>query len=299
MQDPENPRKTVIVSFAEIAQALNIKKRSVRSATDGLAKKGVLKSTPCRTVTRQGAIYYFFHQVDRLTSHCVTSDGVTVYRQTVDPPTCSSNYINKNTTTCVTSDGVTSHPQPAETAPANPKIQEPAGRGGQQITLPEFIAALDFSEWPHLQPESLSSYLDKGIDQAQFILDAAKAVIDFKAQREKPIKDKHSFLFGCLKKGWVQPPEGFKSREERAIEERIKYLEEKRIRIEKLKQEELNALVDLAQANMSTDEIEKFEAEIHEEAKRKMPDGVDPPKGFLESLRIQKLKEKVRSEGDY
>ena len=263
MLEDEDSNKTIVLSRSVIANQLKLNKNGVKAAIKALVYKGCITSKPYRSRKIQGSVYtiqkngldfaQFFgskiHHIDHWNvqlSTVGTSDG----QQSGRPTSSSSIYLNNKTTTKQTVG--TSNGQP------------------QQIKFTEFISDLDFTDWLELKPETLVPYMEKGTEMIQFFLDAAKAVIDSKKGSENAIKDRHSFLFSCLKKGLIQPPEGFKTREERTAEEKIRFLEEKRKRLRVLKEKELKAAAELLYEQMTTEEVQDFEKEVLEQANAKM-----------------------------
>ena len=290
MLEDEDSNKTIVLSRSVIANQLKLNKNGVKAAIKALVYKGCITSKPYRSRKIQGSVYtiqkngldfaQFFgskiHHIDGRNvqpSTVGTSDG----QQLVRPTSSSTIYLNNKTTT----------QQTVGTSDGQP----------QQIKFIEFISDLDFTDWPELKPETLVPYMEKGTEMIQYFLDAAKAVIDSKKGSENAIKDRHSFLFSCLKKGLIQPPEGFKTREERTAEEKIRFLEEKRKRLRVLKEKELKAAAELLYEQMTTEEVQDFEKEVLEQANAKMTGKMDPPKGFIESLKISILKEKAKEKG--
>ncbi len=249
------------MSRSVIANQLKLNKNGVKAAVKALVYKGCITSKPYRSRKIQGSVY------------TIQKNGLD-FAQFFGSKIHHINGRNVRPLTVGTSDG-----QP------------------QQIKFTEFISDLDFTDWLELKPETLVPYMEKGTEMIQYFLDAAKAVIDSKKGLENAIKDRHSFLFSCLKKGLIQPPKGFKTREERAAEEKIRFLEEKRKRQKALKEKELKAAADLLYEQMTTEDVQDFEKEVLEQANAKMTGKMDPPRGFIESLKISILKEKAKEKG--
>lgn len=263
IRNPDDPDKTIVISYSEIARALRVKPRGVRSAINGLGKKAVISSSVYKSISKQGLIHRFLQK---------GSDGLTHVR-----PSSSILYLNNNTTTtCVGSDGLT-HVRPSD-------------------PFPDFIEALDISDWPKLKPEKLSPFVEMGGEEIQFILDAAKAIIDEKKDTDKPIDNNHSFLFSCLKKGWVDPPKGFNSREEKIAEKKILYFEKKKKILEALKEKRLKAASELVWEQMSSEEKAGFEKEIIKKAQNRAS-SIKPPQPYIDGLRTQALTKKAEDMG--
>lgn len=73
--DPDDPDKTIVISYSEIARALRVKPRGVRSAINGLGKKAVISSSVYKSVSKQGLIHRFLQK----RSDGLTSDPVVVF----------------------------------------------------------------------------------------------------------------------------------------------------------------------------------------------------------------------------
>jgi predicted transcriptional regulator with HTH domain len=267
IRNPDDPDKTIVISYSEIARALRVKPRGVRSAINGLGKKAVISSIVYKSISKQGLIHRFLQK---------RSDGLTLVRPSDVRPSSSILYLNNTTTTCVGSDGLT-HVRPSD-------------------PFSDFIEALDISDWPKLKPEKLSPFVEMGGEEIQFILDAAKAIIDEKKDTDKPIDNNHSFLFSCLKKGWVDPPKGFKSREEKIAEKKILYFEKKKKRLEALKEKRLKAASELVWEQMSSEEKAGFEKEIIKKAQNRAS-SIKPPQPYIDGLRTQALTKKAEDMG--
>jgi hypothetical protein len=88
----------------------------------------------------------------------------------------------------------------------------------KELLLQDLILEGAFQDLP---PRSLAPYLDKfdtGEDFQNF-LDIANAGIQAaKKGHGKPIQNPHGFLFAQLRAGYINPPEGYKSRKIRAQE---------------------------------------------------------------------------------
>jgi hypothetical protein len=119
-----------------------------------------------------------------------------------------------------------------------------------------------------LDPRSLLPYLDqfKTPEEFQNLLDMANACISAgKEGRGRPIQNPHGFLFAQLRAGYINPPEGFKSRRIRAQEMRNKQLEEELATLRKLKEREQALHFDLFVAQLTAEDLARLEHEAQAE----------------------------------
>jgi hypothetical protein len=115
-----------------------------------------------------------------------------------------------------------------------------------------------------LDPRSLLPYFDqfKTSEEFQNFLDVANACISAgKEGRGRPIQNPHGFLFAQLRVGYINPPEGFKSRRIRAQEMRNKQLEEELATLQKLKEREQELQFDLFVAQLTAEDVACLERE--------------------------------------
>jgi hypothetical protein len=119
-----------------------------------------------------------------------------------------------------------------------------------------------------LDPRSLLPYLDQFETSEEFqnFLDVANACIAAgKEGRGRPIQNPHGFLFAQLRMGYINPPEGFKSRRIRAQEMRNKQLEEELTTLQKLKEREQELQFDLFVAQLTAEDLARLEREAQAE----------------------------------
>jgi len=117
-----------------------------------------------------------------------------------------------------------------------------------------------------LESRSLLPYLDQfgTLGELQNFLDMANACISAaKEGRGRPIQNPHGFLFAQLRAGYINPPEGFKSRRIRAQEMWNKQLEEELATLRQLKEREQELLFELFKAQLTSEELDRLEQEAH------------------------------------
>ena len=135
----------------------------------------------------------------------------------------------------------------------------------KDLLLQELVLEEAFQD---LDPRSLLPYLDqfKTSEEFQNFLDVANACISAgKEGRGRPIQNPHGFLFAQLRVGYINPPEGFKSRRIRAQEMRNKQLEEELTTLQKLKEREQELQFDLFVAQLTTEDLARLEREAQAE----------------------------------
>ena len=122
----------------------------------------------------------------------------------------------------------------------------------------------------NLNPRSLLPYLEQfeTIDELQNMLDIANAcVAAAKEGRGKPIQNPHGFLFAQLRAGYINPPEGYKSRKVRAQELRNQQLEEELTTLRRLQEREQELRFELFVAQLTTEDLDRLEHEAQAHVK--------------------------------
>jgi hypothetical protein len=92
-------------------------------------------------------------------------------------------------------------------------------------------------------------------EEVQDFLDMANAcIVASKQRRGKPIQNPHGFLFAQLRAGYINPPEGYRSRRILAQEFRNRQIEEELATLRQLKEREVQRRFELFQAQLSEDD---------------------------------------------
>ncbi len=128
-----------------------------------------------------------------------------------------------------------------------------------------------------LNPRSLVSHLDKfdTAEDLQNFLDIANACIHAaKEGHAKPIQNPRGFLFAQLRAGYINPPEGYKSRKVHAQELRNQRLEEELAALRRLKEREQELQFALFVAQLTAEDLARLEREAQAEVKPNM--GLSP-----------------------
>jgi hypothetical protein len=137
----------------------------------------------------------------------------------------------------------------------------------KELLLQDLILEGAFQD---LHPRSLIPYLDKfdTAEDLQNFLDIANACIQVaKEGHGKPIQNPHGFLFAQLRAGYINPPEGYKSRKIRAQELRNQQLEEELATLRRLKEREQELQFELFVAQLTAEDLARLEREAQAEVK--------------------------------
>ncbi len=155
-----------------------------------------------------------------------------------------------------------------------PVTQNASSCSSKELLLRDIILEDAFQD---LHPRSLVSYLDKfdtGEDLQNF-LDIANACIQAtKEGHGKLIQNPHGFLFAQLRAGYINPPEGYKSRKIHAQELRNQQLEEELATLRRLKEREQELQFALFVAQLTAEDLARLEREAQAEVKPHM--GLSP-----------------------
>ena len=122
----------------------------------------------------------------------------------------------------------------------------------------------------HLNPQSLLPHLvhAKTTEALQEFLDIANACISAgNAGEASPIKNPQGFLIAQLKAGYINPPEGYKSRRVRAQEIRNQQLEAELAALQRLKEREREIQFEIFQANLAPEDLDRLEQEAQKQVK--------------------------------
>src|SRR6266705_1920855 len=121
-----------------------------------------------------------------------------------------------------------------------------------------------------LNPRSLLPYLDRfqTSEELQDFLDMANACVSAaKEGKGKPIQNPHGFLFAQLRAGYINPPEGYKSRKVRAQEVRNQQLEDELATLRRLKEHERELQFELFVARLSEADMARLDQKAQAQVK--------------------------------
>jgi hypothetical protein len=138
-----------------------------------------------------------------------------------------------------------------------------------------------------LNPQSLLPYLDQfeTTEQLQNFLDMANACITATKTNGKPIQNPQGFLFAQLKAGYINPPEGFKSRKVRAQEIRNQQLAAELATLRQLKERERELKFELFREQLTKEQLERLEEEAQAQVK--------PGLGISEKRQLEVAKDAI------
>jgi hypothetical protein len=137
----------------------------------------------------------------------------------------------------------------------------------KELLLQDLILEGAFQD---LHPRSLLPYLEKfdTVEDLQNFLDIANACIQIaKEGHGRPIQNPHGFLFAQLRAGYINPPEGYKSRKICAQELRNQQLEEELATLRRLKEREQELQFELFVTQLTAEDLGRLEREAQAEVK--------------------------------
>ena len=136
----------------------------------------------------------------------------------------------------------------------------------------------------NLNPQSLLPHLAhiETVEALQDFLDTANACVAAAHATESPIRNPHGFLIAQLKAGFINPPEGYKSRRIQAQEKRNRQLEVELEELRRLKTEEDRLVLEVFKAKLTPEEEQKL---LREAQARVNPGGMLSEKRQLEMAR--------------
>jgi len=139
-----------------------------------------------------------------------------------------------------------------------------------------------------LNPRSLIPFLQRfdSTDELQNFLDMANAcIVASKQGYAKPIQNPNGFLIACLRAGYINPPEGYRSRKVRAQEMRNQQLEEELTTLRQLKEREKQLKFELFQAALTDEDYKRLEREAQQK--------INPNLGLSTTRQIEVYKEDI------
>ena len=151
--------------------------------------------------------------------------------------------------------------------PVDHPMDHPIFCSSKKLLLQGVILEAVFED---LNPRSLLPYLDQfeTSEELQDFLDMANACVSAaKEGKGKPIQNPHGFLFAQLRAGYINPPEGYKSRKIRAQEIRNEQLEEELAALLRLKERERELQFALFVARLGEDDMVRLDQEAQAQVK--------------------------------
>ena len=125
----------------------------------------------------------------------------------------------------------------------------------------------------NLNPQSLLPHLAhiETVEALQDFLDMANACVAAAHATESPIRNPHGFLIAQLKAGFINPPEGYKSRRIQAQEKRNRQLEVELEELRRLKAAEDGLVLEVFRAKLTGEEEQQL---LREAQARVNPSGM-------------------------
>lgn len=224
-RDPSDPSRTVLVGYHAISTYCFLSRNGSRKVIEELGKKCLIKRLATQRGGMQGSIYVLESSIQYTTISSTHPPGL---------------HSEENSPQYATSTPFCSSKKPLL----------------QDLLLED--------AFQNLNPRSLELYLEQfeATEDLQNFLDIANACIAAtKAGRGKPIQNPHGFLLAQLRAGYINPPEGYKSRKVRAQEMRNQQLEKELTTLRQLKEQERELRLALFEASLTDEEQQRLEQE--------------------------------------
>ena len=138
-----------------------------------------------------------------------------------------------------------------------------------------------------LNPQSLAAHLDRfeTAEALQDFLDMANACVEAARQTDSPIRNPKGFLISRLKAGYINPPDGYRSRRLQAQEIRNRQLEAELEEMRRLKAEEQDLELEVFRTGLTLER----QQQLLEEAQAR----VDPRGMISEARQLEMAKEDI------
>jgi hypothetical protein len=224
-RDLYDPSRTVIIGYYTISKHCFLSRNGSRKIIEQLGRRGLIKRVETQRGEVQGSVYSLESSIQYTTQSSIPDPGT-------DFEKSSAQYAT-NIPLCSSS----------------------------KKLLQDLLLEDAFRD---LNPRSLEPYLNQfeTTEDLQNFLDIANACITAaKAGRGKPIQNPHGFLLAQLRTGYINPPEGYKSRKARAQEIRNQQLEEELAMLRQLRERERELQFGLFEASLTEDEQQRLEQE--------------------------------------
>jgi hypothetical protein len=224
-RDPADSSRTVLIGYHAISTYCFLSRNGSRKVIEELCKKCLIKRLATQRGGMQGSVYVLESSIQ-----CDTISST-------PPPEMHS---EENGPQCATNTPFCS---------------------SKKLLLQDLLLEDAFH---NLNPRSLEPYIEQfeATEDLQNFLDIANACIAAaKAGRGKPIQNPHGFLLAQLRAGYINPPEGYKSRKVRAQEMRNRQLEEELATLRQLKEQERELRLALFEASLTDEEQQRLEQE--------------------------------------
>jgi hypothetical protein len=224
-RDPTDPSRTVTIGYHAISTYCFLSRNGARKVIEELCKKCLITRIATQRGEMQGSIYGLESNVQYATISSTPHPGMSSEENSLQYATNVSSSSSK------------------------------------KLLLQDLVLEDAFH---NLNPRSLEPYIEQfeATEDLQNFLDIANACIAAaKSGRGKPIQNPHGFLLAQLRAGYINPPEGYKSRKVRAQEMRNQQLEEELATLRQLKEQERELRLALFEASLTDDEQQRLELE--------------------------------------
>ena len=228
--DTQNPSQTVPVGYDIISRSCFLSRNGARKVMSELCRKGLIRHSETKRGEHQGTVYFL-----ESSAQYATKSGIPNNLES------SAQYATFGDTSCSSS-----------------------------LKKQQLQTLIREDTFQDLNPQSLLPYLDQfdTTEQLQIFLDMANACIAAaQAGKGKPIQNPQGFLFAQLKAGYINPPEGFKSRKVRVQESRNQQLEEELATLRQLKERERALQFELFREKLTEEQRERLEQEARAQYK--------------------------------
>jgi hypothetical protein len=252
LRDTRRPSQTTPVGYDTISKACFLSRSGSRKVISELSEKGLIRRLETKRGGVQGSVYI-------LESNIL--------------------YITQSSTPNLKESSIQ-----AATVSNTPTYNSSSSSSKEQL-LQELNLEDAFQD---LNPRSLMPYLDRfdHTDEVQNFLDMANACIAAAREgRGKLIKNPHGFLFAQLREGYINPPEGYKSRKLRVQEIRNRQLEEELVALRQLKEREQELRFELFKGQLTANELDRL--------KQKAREQVNPKIGMSTERQLEVAKEEI------
>jgi hypothetical protein len=252
-RDLYDPSRTVIIGYYTISKHCFLSRNGSRKIIEQLGRRGLIKRMETQRGEVQGSVYSLESSIQCTTQNSIPDPGTDIEK--------SSAQYATNIPSCSSS---------------------------RKLLLQDLLLEDAFRD---LNPRSLEPYLNQfeTTEDLQNFLDMANACITAaKAGRGKPIQNPHGFLLAQLRTGYINPPEGYKSRKVRAQEIRNQQLEEELAMLRQLRERERELQFGLFEASLTEEEQQRLE----QEAKAR----VNPNIGLSTKRQIEVQKDAILKE---
>jgi hypothetical protein len=228
-RDESNYSRTIPIGYDAISKHCFLSRSGSRKVIGELCQRGLIARLETKRGETQGSVYLLESVILYATQSSIP-----------EPQKSSTLSATQNTRSCSSS---------------------------KELLLQDLVLEAAFQD---LHSRSLIPYLDKfdTAEDLQNFLDIANACIQAaKEGHGKPIQNPHGFLFAQLRAGYINPPEGYKSRKIRAQELRNQQLEEELATLRRLKEREQELQFELFVAQLTAEDLVQLEREAQAEVK--------------------------------